>query len=264
MKPQKGFDSEYGEFLQAYYEPFRNLLHRGRQVHPGRREQLWEYARRWMHYNNAHVFGFPDADRLKERGILARAMAIYMWDCSISHAVDHANYTWCVTSKERCLRIRIPPPQAPGERVKLAGKIATVDDYARSEMCTWMFFKPWTIKPNLLGDLVRLHRQGTGAGSETVQEGAARGEPADRYPPVHAAAGRATAATARVTTALRVLPRRSTRTPSRRASSTDQPAAAMELPGYQLGDLLHEGRALARLARPGSDRWRCRHPRPGR
>jgi hypothetical protein len=35
----------------------------------------------------------------------------------------------------------------------LAGKIATVDDYARSEMCTWMFFKPWTLKPNLLETL---------------------------------------------------------------------------------------------------------------
>jgi hypothetical protein len=33
--------------------------------------------------------------------------------------------------------------------VELAGEIATVDDYARSEMCTWMFFKPWTLKPNL-------------------------------------------------------------------------------------------------------------------
>jgi hypothetical protein len=90
---------------------------------------------------------------LLEPGVLAKAMAIYMWDCSISHAADHANYTWCVTSKERCLRVRIPPPQGPGERVELAGKIATVDDYARSEMCTWMFFKPWTLKPNLLETL---------------------------------------------------------------------------------------------------------------
>ena len=83
MNPQKGFDSEYGEFLQAYYEPFETFCTVVAKYILAR-EQLWDYARRWMHYNNAHVFGFPDADRLKDRGILARAMAIYMWDCSIS------------------------------------------------------------------------------------------------------------------------------------------------------------------------------------
>jgi hypothetical protein len=155
MHPQKGFDSPYGEFLQAYYDPFETFCDVVANYILAR-EPLQEYAKRWMHYNNAHVFGFPDANQLPKRGVLARAMAIYMWDCSVSHAVDHANYTWCITSKERCLRIRIPPPRAAnqppqrnGKRVELAGEIATVDDYARSEMCTWMFFKPWTLKPNL-------------------------------------------------------------------------------------------------------------------
>ena len=37
--------------------------------------------------------------------------------------------------------------------MELAGKIATVDDYARSEMCTWMFFKPWTLQRNLVETL---------------------------------------------------------------------------------------------------------------
>jgi len=161
MNPQKGFDSPYGEFLQAYYGPFETFCTAvaGYILAPGR-EHLREYAGRWMHYNNAHVFGFPNADQLTEPGVLARAMAIYMWNCSVSHAVDHANYTWCVASKERCLRIRIPPPEAAdqppmryGKRVALAGEIATVDDYARTEMCTWMFFKPWTLKPNLLETL---------------------------------------------------------------------------------------------------------------
>jgi hypothetical protein len=153
MNPQKGFESPYGKFLQAYYEPFETFCTAVARYILGR-EDLWEYAGRWMHYNHAHVFGFPDADRLHEPGVLATAMTIYMWDCSVSHAADHANYTWCVTSKERCLRIRIPPPRTADDmRVELAGQIATVDDYARSEMCTWMFFKPWTIKPNLLDTL---------------------------------------------------------------------------------------------------------------
>ena len=154
MSPQKGFDSEYGAFLQAYYEPFEAFCTTvASYILAPERMHLREYAGRWMHYNNAHVFGFPSADDLMTPGVLARAMAIYMWDCSISHAVDHANYTWCVSSKERCLRIRIPPPRSADQRVELAGKIATVDDYARSEMCTWMFFKPWTVKPNLLETL---------------------------------------------------------------------------------------------------------------
>ena len=112
-----------------------------------------------MHYNNAHVLGFPDCARLDEPGVLAKAMAIYMWDCSVSHGVDHANYTWCVLSRERCLRIRIPPPEAAdqvptrdGKPVALARNIATVDDYARSEMCTWLFFKPWTLEKRSLLD----------------------------------------------------------------------------------------------------------------
>jgi hypothetical protein len=40
-----------------------------------------------------------------------------------------------------------------GKPVELAGNIATVDDYARSEMCTWMFFKPWTVDRNLADTL---------------------------------------------------------------------------------------------------------------
>lgn len=161
MNPQKGFDSPYGEFLQAYYEPFETFCTTVADyiLAPGH-EHLREYAWRWMHYNHAHVFGFPKADQLTERGKLAQAMAIYMWDCSVAHAADHANYTWCVASKERCLRIRIPPPESAdqppmrdGKRVELAGNIATVDDYARSEMCTWMFFKPWTVDRNLADTL---------------------------------------------------------------------------------------------------------------
>jgi hypothetical protein len=156
MNPQKGFDSKYGEFLQAYYEPFETFC-TAVADHILKREPLKEYAKRWMHYNHAHVLGFPDSDELENAGTLAKAMAIYMWDCSVSHGVDHANYAWCVASRERCLRIRIPPPkdanQPPmrnGKPIELAGNIATVDDYARSEMCTWMFFKPWAVAPNLL------------------------------------------------------------------------------------------------------------------
>lgn len=159
MKPQKGFDSEYGAFLQAYYEPFETFCTAVADhiLRRDRRDPVKEYAWRWMHYNHAHVLGFPDPKELDAPTILAQAMAIYMWDCSVSHAADHANYAWCVASKERCMRIRIPPPkdakQPPmrnGERVELAGNIATVDDYARSEMCTYMFFKPWAVEPNLL------------------------------------------------------------------------------------------------------------------
>ena len=156
MNPQKGFDSAYGEFLEAYYEPFEVLCGTVAD-HILAREPLHEYARRWMHYSHAHVHGFPDADRLHEPGVLAKAMAIYLWDCSISHAADHANFAWCIQSRERCLRIRVPPPEAAdqppmlnGGPVTLRGNIATVDDYARSELCTYMFFKPWTLKPNLI------------------------------------------------------------------------------------------------------------------
>lgn len=156
MKPQMGFDSAYGEFLEAYYGPFKVFCGKVADYILAR-EPLHEYARRWLHYNHAHVFGFPHPDRLHDEGILAEAMAVYLWDCSISHAADHANFAWCIQSKERCLRIRIPPPEAAdqpprlgGKRVTLRGNIATVDDYARTELCTYMFFKPWTLEPNLL------------------------------------------------------------------------------------------------------------------
>ena len=59
MNPQKGFDSKYGEFLQAYYEPFEAFCTVVASTSWPGREQLWDYAARWMHYNNAHVLELP-------------------------------------------------------------------------------------------------------------------------------------------------------------------------------------------------------------
>src|SRR5258708_2322645 len=84
MKPQMGFDSPYGQWLKAYFEPFEFLCKAvANQILKADKQDT--YVRRWARYNSTYVQGFPDEDEIFKDGCLAQAMAIYMWDVTVSH-----------------------------------------------------------------------------------------------------------------------------------------------------------------------------------
>ena len=121
------------------------------------------YVARWANYLSANLYGFPDGVVIFKPGILAKALAIYMWDVTVSHAADHYSFTHDVAPKTsgvkgttlaawKFLRLRVPPPKnaSDGAAVKLVGDVCHPDNLYRAEMAQELFFKSATIMPNLV------------------------------------------------------------------------------------------------------------------
>jgi hypothetical protein len=138
----------FGKWLQAYFAPFLGFASAVAD-HILANPHLHEYTRRWAHYNHAHVRGFPDDDAIFQPGVLARVLAIYTWDTTVAHGVDHASFSLQLQTVEKCLRIRRAPPASKDDAPVAPGEIFSSDDMARAALCERMFFRPWAIFPNL-------------------------------------------------------------------------------------------------------------------
>lgn len=163
MKPWMDSSVDYGRCLNLYFQPFLTFCTKVadeiRAAHPNENDI---YVKRWANYISANLYGFPDGTEIFEPGVLARAMAIYMWDVTVAHAADHYSYTNDIAPAApgaagpfaawRFLRLRVPPPQktSDGADVKLVSDVCNPDDLYRAEMAQELFFKSATIGPNLV------------------------------------------------------------------------------------------------------------------
>jgi hypothetical protein len=149
MKPQMGFDSPYGQWLKAYFEPFEFLCKAvANQILKADKQDT--YVRRWARYNSTYVQGFPDEDEIFKDGCLAQAMAIYMWDVTVSHGGDHYSFGMNVPAKFKFLRIRnFPPPPLPDKGPERVADVANGDDSYRAQLAQRLFFGPHAMYPNL-------------------------------------------------------------------------------------------------------------------
>lgn len=163
MKPQMGFDSTYGQFLAAYFNPFHNFCTAVADeiLTTSPRDT---YVARWARYNSTYVAGFPDEKAILDKETLAQALAIFMWDVTVSHGADHYSFAQNIPAMYKFLRIRNypspfdPPPvdPPPADGPTKVGDVATVDDLFRMEMAHRLFFQPWAVNstffsPNLVG-----------------------------------------------------------------------------------------------------------------
>jgi len=145
------FDSEYGRWLGAYFEgaflPFCTEV--ANTIHDNC--QLKLYVERWARYCSTHVSGFPTATEIQDRGTLAKAMAIYIWNNSVSHGGDHWSFANEISEVEKCLRIRRKPPVSRKEPPvdNQVERIFTPNDMQRAALCQNMFFQAWAIEPTL-------------------------------------------------------------------------------------------------------------------
>jgi hypothetical protein len=156
MKPQMGFDSPYGQWLAAYFPPF--LVFCKAVAHEIiKADKQDTYVTRWARYNSTYVRGFPDEKAIAPRGMLdedclAQAMAIFMWDVTVSHGGDHYSFGLNVPTKFKFLRIRkytpLPGPPPVGGPTKV-GDVANGDDLYRAELADRLFFGPHAMAPNL-------------------------------------------------------------------------------------------------------------------
>ncbi len=162
MNPWMDDDIAYGHCLSVYFQPFLKFCTTVADVILAASPKD-TYVERWANYLSAHLYGFPDGKKIFETGILARALAIYMWDVTVSHAADHYSFTHDVTPATpglagttlaawKFLRLRVSPPQqlSDGAAVKRVGDVCHPDDLYRAEMAQELFFKSATIWPNLV------------------------------------------------------------------------------------------------------------------
>ena len=148
MKPALGFDSDFGRWLEAYMQPFlvfcttvADFILKSSNLH--------DYVTRWARYNHSHVLGFPDEKEIFQTGILAKVMAIFMWDVTVAHGADHYSFTYKISAVEKSLRIRRAPPKSADEPPVTAHEIFNIYDLTRAALCQENFFRPWAIAPNL-------------------------------------------------------------------------------------------------------------------
>lgn len=148
MVPWMDADTLYGQCLREYFKPFLVFATKIASVIP----KTDPYVQRWADYCNANVRGFPDGTTIFAGNNLAMAMAIYMWDVTVSHGADHHSFGNFIQLKNKFLRIRRPPPAEvnDGADVKLVSDVASADDMARAELANAMFFSVYTLTPNLV------------------------------------------------------------------------------------------------------------------
>jgi hypothetical protein len=142
-------DTPYARWQQAYFQraflPFCQAVAK-RILSEDRTDS---YVKRWATYLSVCVKGFPDGTAILDPDVLAKAMAIYMWDVTVSHGADHYSFGAGISAANKFLRIRRAPPSSKNDAPVKAGEISTGDDRFRAEMAQVMFFGPSAIPPNL-------------------------------------------------------------------------------------------------------------------
>lgn len=158
--PNQWFDSEYGAWLADYFKnaflPFGQAI--ATYIKTSKDDSLRDYVRTWARYLSTHVNGFPTPDDCippvgaPDNDKLGRALAIYIWNNSVSHGGDHWSFANEITAVEKCLRLRRPPPatrtEDPVDNTKQL--IFSPNDMQRAALGQYMFFQAWAIEPNLI------------------------------------------------------------------------------------------------------------------
>lgn len=163
MKPWMDTSTPFGRCLALYFKPFHTFC---TTVAAAILKAIPNdvYVERWAAYISTHVYGFPDGKQIFQPGTLAQALAIYMWDVTVSHSADHYSFANDIAPKVmgpaktplaawKFLRIRhFAPPKSKndGASVQKVGDVCDPDDLQRAEMAQQMFFKSSTIPPNLI------------------------------------------------------------------------------------------------------------------
>jgi hypothetical protein len=147
FKP-KEFDSDYSEFLSAYYPAFHTFV---ASVLSRAHVPVGDpYVTRWARYINGWIPSFPDGDEIWEGNRLVDAVAGFMWGVTVGHAADHQVFAKLIKPNQYCLRLRLPPPAAAKIPDFDHRDLSTPLDIFKAVLATKMFFAPTNV--TLLAD----------------------------------------------------------------------------------------------------------------
>ncbi len=139
--------SEYGEYLQAYYNVFAEFVAKVLAHIADDDEESWEYIGLWAECIREWMPGFPKREALidnskpKDRELLNQAVTMIMWDLSVAHATDHI----AIHNKRphgNPFRIRVPAPSRDKVTDNWRGKLVKRRDLLTFWFTDLLFYKP--------------------------------------------------------------------------------------------------------------------------
>ncbi len=138
----------YGEFLRRYFEPFLSFT---TEVVAAMSEEELGFAQEWSRWIRVWIPTFPELpfredggkDLLRER--LAFALAVTLWDVTVVHSTDHANFARDIPVDWKCFRLRQPAPVSKSSESLDREKLSKRVDLFKSHLAHRMFFAPTTV-----------------------------------------------------------------------------------------------------------------------
>ena len=141
LKPP-AIPTPYGEFLQAYYDTVYKYVED--VVQSEAFPKNCPYVKAWANYIHHWTVGFPDGETIFEGDNLVSAVAMFIWDTSVAHSLDHWSFGNMPMDKVT-MRLRIPPPTTTDMAPFNRSKLVTALDTMKFEMAQKMFYRPTTV-----------------------------------------------------------------------------------------------------------------------
>lgn len=156
-QPKISSDTEYGNYLQHYYDVFRPFvatvldeLKYDPENLTEAQQQEWEMLGLWAECINEWIPGFPDREELLltqgrlDIELLTDVVAMIMWGLSVSHGVDHI----AIHSKQShgiAFRLRVAPPSKGKVPDDWYQKLVTRCDLLSAWFTDMLFYEPHNI-----------------------------------------------------------------------------------------------------------------------
>lgn len=132
----------YGDFLQAYYDTIYSYVKD--VVNSGHITKNCPYVKAWADYIHHWTDGFPSGNKIFEGDNLVSAVAMFIWDTSVAHSLDHMSFGRMPMDKVT-MRMRIAPPGSTKINKFDRSKLVTVLDTMKFEQAQKMFYRPTTV-----------------------------------------------------------------------------------------------------------------------
>jgi hypothetical protein len=136
LEPEK-IHSTYGEFLEGYW----NIIYKFTSdilKHIDFDDPLISL---WANEISHFVPGFPNAEAVKDKDILFRAITNFIYTVAVAHSSDHYNYAE-MDILQVPLRLRAQAPSKSKPFSLKQRKLITYEDYFRHKLAWRMYFKP--------------------------------------------------------------------------------------------------------------------------
>ena len=144
----KGYLSDYYEFLQAYYDVFAEFVPKVLNAIEDDDRESWEYIGLWADCIEEWMPGFPKREQLIDedgkpigRECLNRLVTLIMWDLSLAHATDHIEI-WHKRPHGNPFRLRVPPPTRGPVTAGWRGKLVKRRDLLSFWFTELLFYRP--------------------------------------------------------------------------------------------------------------------------